>query len=41
MTYIILGIVGLVAVVAAFVWINRNKPDLLDSAEQKVRDFKK
>ncbi len=41
MSYIILGIVGLVAVVVAFVWLNRNKSDLVDSVEQKVRDFKK
>lgn len=41
MTYIVLTIIGLVAVVGTFIWINRNKPEILDSVEEKVRNFKK
>jgi nitrogen fixation-related uncharacterized protein len=43
--YVILLVIVAIAVAAlivyTFVWANRNKPDLLDEAEQKIRDYKK
>ena len=39
--FIIGGIIGVVVVVAAFIWLNRNKPDIVDKGEQEIRDFKK
>lgn len=38
----LLGLVlGLIIAAVGFVWLNRNKPEQLDAAEGKVRDFKK
>ena len=32
---------GFLVALAGFVWLNRNKADQLDAAEDKVRKFKK
>lgn len=39
--FIVASIILLVAGIAGFIWLNRNKPEALDKAEDFIRGFKK